>query len=470
MKSFPLLAVMLLGSISSFAGNPVAATTLNVKVGVVPGFSGMMHFEHLGNARLTEYVSETFFTNNDKKLSAFSRSLHAGNQIVYLNNCPVLINTGDQVQMSISPRFKEGKIQPGKFTCSWSGKDAGRQALPYLIDSLYTTGDNIATIAEADEFINTRSQQVKALIARTKVTDKENLALLNAYEQTKLISLKYNFEEAHKNLLPSKAYGDWCLNGFDLSTPAFSGLGNDGGMQETLNYWWASRKLQDSTLKEDTKLMEVMLQAKSDVVKGSLATGLILGEARYNGLTQRLKNMFALTGNLNKEIPAKHMIDSLQKAYSQLEPGQPAFNFALKNDQGDVVRLSDFKGKIVIIDIWATWCSSCVASLPTYREIRDSYKDKDDIVFLTIGWESPDAHDNWMEFSKSHQIDGVNNLFLSADREEEQCKQFVARYCLTGITRWVAISQDGKILDGNLGHPASPGFKQRITNCYKMKN
>jgi peroxiredoxin len=470
MKSLPLLTAMLFGSITAFAGNPVATTSLNVKVGITPEYVGFMQFSRLGNTRLTEYQTETFFVSKDKPVATFSRSVDAGKQIVYLSRYPVLVNTGDKIQMSLSPKYKEGKVLPNQFSVAWTGKDASRQGLPYLIDSLYTIGTDVNTVEQVDAFITTRSQQVKEAITRAKITDKENIALINAYEQTKLLFLKFDFQNAHKDLLPSKAYGDWCLNNFDIAAPAFSGFGDNGLMQQTLNIWWVARKMEDSTLTEDFKLPQVMMGVKSDLVKGSLATELILSEGRVNGFTQKFKNLYAITGSLSKATPAKHTIDSLYKAYHQLEVGEPAFNFALKNDQGDIVRLSDFKGKIVIIDIWATWCHGCVASLPTYSKIKDSYKDKKDIVFLTIGWESPDAVDYWKAFSKTKQIDGEHNLFLSSDRTEEQCKQFVARYCLTGITRWMAIDEEGKIRDGNLGYPSGEAFVQKIANCYKMKN
>lgn len=470
MRSFPLLTAMLFGSIGAFAGNPVATTSLNVKVGIIPESMGLMQFSRLGDKGLTTYETETFFVSKDKPVAAFTRSVAAGKQIIFLNSYPVLVNTGDVIQMALSPKHKDGKALPNRFSASWTGKDAGRQGLPYLIDSLYTLDADIHTIEQVDAFLTARTQQVKEAITRTKVTDKENIALLNAYEQTKLLSLKFTFQYDHKNLLPSKAYGDWCLQGFDISTPAYSGFGDNGQAQEAVNLWWYARKLQDSTLTDDFKLPELMTRSKSELVKGSLATILILGEARTNCFTQKLKSLFNAASGLSKDTPAKHTIDSLYKAYHQLEVGEPAFNFALKNDQGDIVRLSDFKGKVVIIDIWATWCSGCVASLPTYNKIKDSYKDKNDIVFLTIGWESPDAVDYWKEFSVTKQIAGEHNLFLSSDRTEEQCKQFVERYCLTGVTRWIAIDENGKIRNGNLGYPTDAAFPQRVANCYKMKN
>ncbi|HEY9259363.1 TlpA disulfide reductase family protein [Chitinophaga sp.] len=469
MKSFPLIAATLLGSIASFAGNPVATTSLNVRVGITPEYIGFMQFSHLGNTGLSEYQTENFFVAKDRPVATFSRSVDAGKQIVYLNNTPVLVNTGDKIQMMLSPKYKDGKVQPNQFSAAWTGKDAGRQGILYLVDSLYTTGAEINSVEQVDALMTTSAQQVKAAINRAKITDKENIALINAYEQTKVLFLKFSFQEAHKSLLPAKAYADWCLTGFDIGTPAFSGIGNKGMMQQILNMWWFARKMQDSTLTEGLKLPEVMKWMKSDLVKGSWLVDLLVVEGKANGFTQKFKNMYATAANLGKDASPKHSIDSLYKAYGQLEVGTPAFNFALKNDQGDIVRLSDFKGKIVIIDIWATWCTVCVAELPIYHKIKDSYKDKKDIVFLTIGLEGPDEMEYWKEFSAKKQLSGEHNLFLPNDPKDPQCKQFVERYCLS-VLHWVAIDDEGKILNGNLGDAADPAFTQKIANCYKMKN
>jgi thiol-disulfide isomerase/thioredoxin len=56
--------------------------------------------------------------------------------------------------------------------------------------------------------------------------------------------------------------------------------------------------------------------------------------------------------------------------------GKPAPEIEGKDVDGKPVRLAYFKGKVVLVDFWATWCPPCVASFPTLRQLAREYKDR----------------------------------------------------------------------------------------------
>src|SRR5262245_19728566 len=67
---------------------------------------------------------------------------------------------------------------------------------------------------------------------------------------------------------------------------------------------------------------------------------------------------------------------------------QDAPEFTLKNARGEEpINSKDFKGKVVIVDFWATWCVPCKTEVPAYNKIREKYRDKG-VEFLGVTFES----------------------------------------------------------------------------------
>ena len=66
----------------------------------------------------------------------------------------------------------------------------------------------------------------------------------------------------------------------------------------------------------------------------------------------------------------------------QTPKGKKAYDFSLKDFNGKIHRLSDFKGKVVILDFWDTWCPPCKAEIPHFIDLHHKYKDKG---FMMIG-------------------------------------------------------------------------------------
>jgi len=124
---------------------------------------------------------------------------------------------------------------------------------------------------------------------------------------------------------------------------------------------------------------------------------------------------------------------------STLQPGQPAPDFTLSDPDGQSVSLSQFKGKVVLLDFWASWCSPCIADLGTLRKIKKQVAAQP-VVFLNI---SLDANEGaWKQAIAKHEIKGVHVRSGS-----EQVSQ---AYNVSGIPRYYLVDPQGLIVENNL--------------------
>jgi thiol-disulfide isomerase/thioredoxin len=89
---------------------------------------------------------------------------------------------------------------------------------------------------------------------------------------------------------------------------------------------------------------------------------------------------------------------------SKLDPNagakEPA-QFTLSGVMGDKLALASLKGKVVVLDFWATWCGPCRLQHPLYEEVKKRFKDRDDVVFLAV--DTDEDHGLVKPFLEQHQ-------------------------------------------------------------------
>ena len=70
---------------------------------------------------------------------------------------------------------------------------------------------------------------------------------------------------------------------------------------------------------------------------------------------------------------------------------QTAPDFELKDINGNAVNLSDYKGKVIILDVWATWCPPCKAEIPSFIELQDEFADDIVVIGVSLDQAGPQA-------------------------------------------------------------------------------
>jgi peroxiredoxin len=128
------------------------------------------------------------------------------------------------------------------------------------------------------------------------------------------------------------------------------------------------------------------------------------------------------------------------------------FDFTFKDLDGKDVPLSSFKGKVVLLNFWATWCGPCKAEIPGFVELQAKYKDKLTVVGLSVD----DPADKARAFANEYKI---NYPVLLADGREEVQDAYGP---IWGIPASFIISKDGRVCRRHLGIAPKAVFEKEV--------
>ncbi|MGD1089831.1 MAG: TlpA disulfide reductase family protein [Verrucomicrobiota bacterium] len=124
-----------------------------------------------------------------------------------------------------------------------------------------------------------------------------------------------------------------------------------------------------------------------------------------------------------------------------IEKASPAPGWELQDLNGKTVRLSDFKGKVVILDFWATWCPPCRAEIPGLIELQKKYQAQGlAVVGVSVDQASSDTVKSFV------QQMGINYPVVLADT-----KVVTAYGGIAGLPTTFIIDRTGRIVKQHLG-------------------
>lgn len=129
-----------------------------------------------------------------------------------------------------------------------------------------------------------------------------------------------------------------------------------------------------------------------------------------------------------------------------LMPGNPAPEFSMTDINGNPVKLSDYRGKVVYLKFWASWCGPCMRQVPPAAELKKRLADQTDLVFIYVSIDTD--LDAWRNAVERNNISGIHLQTPGRERGTP------ALYQVKWIPTFFIIGKDGNIFDNRPPQPA----------------
>ena len=135
--------------------------------------------------------------------------------------------------------------------------------------------------------------------------------------------------------------------------------------------------------------------------------------------------------------------------------------FDYLNFKGGNTKLSDFKGKYVYIDVWATWCGPCIAEIPFLKKVEEKYDGKN-IAFVSISVDVQKDFEKWKKFVEDKQLGGIQ---LFADKNWNS--DFIKSFGINSIPRFILIDPSGKVVSADAARPSDSKLSEQLDALLK---
>ncbi|WP_443936576.1 TlpA family protein disulfide reductase [Pedobacter sp. MW01-1-1] len=135
-----------------------------------------------------------------------------------------------------------------------------------------------------------------------------------------------------------------------------------------------------------------------------------------------------------------------------LKTGEDAYAFSFPDKDGKTVTSESLKGKVVLVDVWATWCGPCRQEIPHLKKLEEEMKGKD-VQIISLSTDAVTDKAKWLKMIQDENLGGMQ-LFAGGPSNG-----FSQYYKVNTIPRFLVFDKKGKIVSVDSPRPSNPALK-----------
>lgn len=416
---------------------------------------------NLTSIELTADSTGYFAFNGPLPIERIEASLYVGSDIF-----GVYLERGKQVELTLKPTTTEGYYSA---TISGPNADLSNFYNTYVraFDPMKYFSPDPSEAKSNDEYRQVlEAENAKVVKALPTIKNKQQRQYFSrlAEGMYKWSKIRIIMDKAYDE---KKAYADY---------PEYNALiatidPNDTlSINTNLAFAWLTAEMEKDTTGGDCgkylRAMDVVdAKITNQKVRKSIERYLPYAYFSYCKMTneegQRFLERYKTFAPTHTDLVAQYT-EKLQSQQNVKQGGAVPYDPTMQRPDGTNCKLADMKGKILYIDVWATWCGPCCREIPHLETLVEKMKENTDVRFISLSidenreaWTNKLAKDNpaWEQF------------ILSTDEQQK----FMAAWSIAGIPRFIILDREGNIVNADAPRPSDPDLQTTLEQLAKQK-